>query len=518
MQNLPFDLVQDSVRVSGTGAATIHDVAIKSQEGADFVIPARVLAIKANFEEKERIKDQINDSRTAVNKRIEGLDNLITEVAKHGKDGSFHFDGRTIESLNALHAYHQDKTVDLRAEIRKLDQDLRRAEEEFNRASQDWDNTGYRWRTSGQYASIVVESEERDAVELTITYQVNNVAWFPFYDVRVTAETGEPTMHITYFGKVRQFSGEDWKDVPLVLSTARPANGAKQLPKLGALDASIVVPEPEERGFACRTEMMYDAAPMAYGGAPRMGRMMKCASASATVRSSNIASEFNIGRPATINDRTEEYKVSIGEFTLPTKLANVTVPSRNAAAYLIATSVNTSDYPLVAGQASVFLDGAFVNKIDFEDAVVSQKFEVSLGVDPAIRIEYKPVRTYQEQIGTVEKINAQVTEKITAVSNLRPNTVLLTIREQIPRSTDSRIKVSFFFRLPVKLSLQVRLEVPEAVEVAEASAEPKVGAEITPEKILDYIVQLEPGASSAFTVKYIIEHPQAEKIRYEEKF
>ncbi|EFO92165.1 hypothetical protein CRE_11145 [Caenorhabditis remanei] len=507
IQNLPFDLVQDSIRVSGAGEAVIHDVSVKNQEGADFVIPERVLAIKAIFEEKERAKDKINDSRTAVQKRIEGLDNLITEIAKHGKDGSFHFDGRTIESLNALHDYHQEKTVTLRAQIRTLDQEFRRAEEEFHRASQDYDNTGYRWRNSAQYASIVVESEG-GSVELTITYQVNNVAWFPFYDIRVTSgEAAE--MHITYFGKVRQFSGEDWKNVPIVLSTATPAHGVKTLPKLGALEASIVVPEPEcnQRGGYGgggygRNMVMACAAPQV----ERRAKSMRMTSAA--VKSSNIASEFSIGRPATIDDRTEEYKVNIGQFTLPTKLSNVTVPSRNAAAFLVANSVNSSDYPLVAGQASIFLDGAFVNKGEFEDAVVSQKFEVSLGVDPNIRVEYKPVRNYQEQSGTVEKINSQVTEKTTSVTNLRPNTVLLTIREQLPRSTDSRIKVSF----------RVRLESPEAKEVAESSTEPVVGAEITPEKILDYTVELAPGQSGTFTVRYVTEHPQAEQVSYEEKF
>ncbi|UMM30415.1 hypothetical protein L5515_012308 [Caenorhabditis briggsae] len=497
VQNLPFDLVQDSIRVSGSGEAVIHDVSVKNQEGADFVIPERVLAIKATFEEKERAKDKINDSRTAVQKRIEGLDNLITESVKNGKDGSLHFDGRTIESLNALHAYHQDKTVDLRAQIRTLDQEFRRAEEEFHRASQDWDNTGYRWRNSAQYASIVVESTDGGSVELTVTYQVNNVAWFPFYDIRVTSGD-DAEMHITYFGKVRQFSGEDWKNVPLILSTAKPAHGVKQLPKLGALEASIVVPEPTHRE---QHGMMY--AEMAYDAAPMMGRAM-FKNASATVKTSNIASEFSIGRPATIDDRTEEYKVNIGQFTLPTKLSNVTVPSRNAAAFLVANSVNSSDYPLVAGQASIFLDGAFVNKGEFEDAVVSQKFEVSLGVDPNIRVEYKPVKNYQERTGTVEKLNTQVTEKTTAVTNLRPNPVLLTIREQLPRSTDSRIKVT--------------LEFPEAKEVSESSAEPTVGAELTPEKILDYTVQLAPGEAQNFTVKYTVEHPAAEQVSYSENF
>uniref|UniRef100_A0A8R1I021 Protein F37C4.5 n=1 Tax=Caenorhabditis japonica TaxID=281687 RepID=A0A8R1I021_CAEJA len=499
IQNLPFDLVQDSVRVSGKGPATIHDVSVKNQEGADFVIPDRVLAIKATFEEKERAKDEINDRRTAVNKRIEGLDKLITEVAKNGSDGSFHFDGRTIESLNSLHAYHQDKTVSLRAEARVLDIEFRRAEEEFHLASQDYDNTGYRWRTFAQYASIVVESEEGGAVDLTVTYQVNNVAWFPFYDVRVTSGV-EPQLHITYFGKVRQFSGEDWKNVPIILSTAKPAHGAKQLPKLGALDASITVVEQEERNYSDRRSAR--GPPMAFGGS--MPTMKKMKMSSAVVKSSSIASEFSIGRPATIDDRTEEYKVNIGQFNLPTKLANVTVPSRNAVAYLIATSVNSSDYPLVAGQASVFLDGAFVNKIDFDDAVVSQKFEVSLGVDPAIRVEYKPVRTFQEQSGSVEKINSISTEKATLVTNLRPNTVLLTIREQIPRSTDSRIKVT--------------LQSPEATEVAEPSADVKVGAEITPEKILDYTVQLNPGETNTFIVKYVTKHPQAERVDYNENF
>ncbi|PIC36052.1 hypothetical protein B9Z55_015193 [Caenorhabditis nigoni] len=502
VQNLPFDLVQDSIRVSGSGEAVIHDVSVKKQEGADFVIPERVLAIRAIYEEKERVKNKISDSKTAVQKRIEGLDNLITESVKNGKDGSLHFDGRTIESLNALHAYHQDKTVDLRAQIRTLEEQDRKAQEEMMRALIDWQNTGYANRNSAQYASIVVESTDGGSVELTVTYQVNNVAWFPFYDIRVTSG-GDAEMHITYFGKVRQFSGEDWKNVPLILSTAKPAHGVKQLPKLGALEASIVVPEPEcntmRRGYGGGRGgyEMACAAPMAL-------RCKKMEMSSAFVKSSNIASEFSIGRPATIDDRTEEYKVNIGQFTLPTKLSNVTVPSRNAAAFLVANSVNSSDYPLVAGQASIFLDGAFVNKGEFEDAVVSQKFEVSLGVDPNIRVEYKPVKNYQERTGTVEKLNSQVTEKTTAVTNLRPNPVLLTIREQLPRSTDSRIKVT--------------LQSPEAKEVDEPSVEPTAGAEITPEKILDYTVELAPGESRTVVVKYVTEHPAEEQVSYEEKF
>jgi len=65
-------------------------------------------------------------------------------------------------------------------------------------------------------------------LDLTLSYIVPGASWTPAYDARVT--TADRTVELGYFGVVRQNTGEDWRDVALTLSTARPALGGGPAP------------------------------------------------------------------------------------------------------------------------------------------------------------------------------------------------------------------------------------------------------------------------------------------------
>lgn len=69
------------------------------------------------------------------------------------------------------------------------------------------------------------------------------------------------------------------------------------------------------------------------------------------------------------------------------------------------------------------------------------------------------------------------------------------------------------FKNPI---FQVILNCPEAMEVDEASVQPTVGATITPERVVNYTIQLEPGKSSNVVVKF--PSSQGVKIGYNEPF
>ena len=51
----------------------------------------------------------------------------------------------------------------------------------------------------------------------------HGVAWSPKYDLRMHSQEGQLQVH--YHGEVSQSTGEDWRDVCLVLSTATPSIG-----------------------------------------------------------------------------------------------------------------------------------------------------------------------------------------------------------------------------------------------------------------------------------------------------
>lgn len=67
---------------------------------------------------------------------------------------------------------------------------------------------------------VSVSSKETTISNFTISYLVKNASWFPTYDVRVK-DVVSP-INIQYKANINQSSGEDWKEVKLMLSTGNP--------------------------------------------------------------------------------------------------------------------------------------------------------------------------------------------------------------------------------------------------------------------------------------------------------
>ena len=145
------------------------------------------------------------------------------------------------------------------------------------------------------------------------------------------------------------------------------------------------------------------------------------------VQSSDIGftSTFDIPRAATIPSDDNVHKVSIGIINLKPEFEYETVPKKNAYAYIKAKVTNTSEYSLLSGPANVFFENNFVDKVQlflfiffkffpsklnllfFKTELKSyspqEEFTCSLGVDPSIKVEYKPVRKLKEQSGIISK-------------------------------------------------------------------------------------------------------------------
>lgn len=67
---------------------------------------------------------------------------------------------------------------------------------------------------------VTVSSKAALQTEFTINYVVHNASWFPTYDIR--AKNVNSPISISYKANVSQQSGEDWKNIKLILSTGNP--------------------------------------------------------------------------------------------------------------------------------------------------------------------------------------------------------------------------------------------------------------------------------------------------------
>lgn len=76
-----------------------------------------------------------------------------------------------------------------------------------------------------------------------------------------------------------------------------------------------------------------------------------------------------------------------------------------------------------------------------KDVFPQEEFECSLGVDPAIKVTYKPLKKYKTASGIFSKVTSTTYEQVTEVKNTHDYGVKLLVMDQLPRSTDERVKV-----------------------------------------------------------------------------
>ena len=75
----------------------------------------------------------------------------------------------------------------------------------------------------------------------------------------------------------------------------------------------------------------------------------------------------------------------------------------------------------------------------------SEKFTCSLGVDPAIKLIILPVKKLRGQTGMISKSVSVSYQHVFEVKNTKQEETKVTLSEQLPLSTDERIRVRKLF-------------------------------------------------------------------------
>jgi uncharacterized protein (TIGR02231 family) len=109
--------------------------------------------------------------------------------------------------------------------------------------------------------------------------------------------------------------------------------------------------------------------------------------------------------------------VTIGIIELKPEIEYESVPKKSTYAFIKAKVTNTSEYALLAGSANVFLDNNFVAKTQLKSYSPQEEFYCSLGIDPAIRIDYKPLKKFKGQSGMISKTTTTTYVQVSQMIN-----------------------------------------------------------------------------------------------------
>jgi len=161
-----------------------------------------------------------------------------------------------------------------------------------------------------------------------------------------------------------------------------------------------------------------------------------------SVQESSICTSFSIPRKTTILSDNKPHKVTIRLIKLTAKYTYVIIPKLSLHAYLKASIKNTSEnYPFLAGEINVFVDGNFVAKSNIKAVSPQESFSVYLGTDDAIRVTYPPGVFFKDTQGLLRKSNLRTTKHTITIKNTKSQDIDCVVFDQLPKSNDSQIKV-----------------------------------------------------------------------------
>ena len=153
--------------------------------------------------------------------------------------------GRTVATplanIKELNNYYAQEVLSVKKRSQELDEQLLKLNEELKRKQNSCDSIAKLKLKSITEIDVKVEAKQAGRADFSISYYVKNAGWYPSYDIRSNS-TKEP-LQLSYKANIFQNTKEEWKNVPVTLSSANPnrSNVAPQL-KTYWLDYGLSAP------------------------------------------------------------------------------------------------------------------------------------------------------------------------------------------------------------------------------------------------------------------------------------
>ncbi len=490
LEDLPSTLLPESVRASGRGTSTMRILGVDVAPTFHVEAPQeRVAGLRREIEEREDSDALLAQKEEALQARQEFLTKLSKASAGSLARGIAL--GKTEISAGAeVISFVDDNLSSTGQEMQEISGQRREVARELEKLRQELEQLQATRPLERRRVVVSVEAMEEGDLELEVSYLVRGARWQPLYDLRLVEDEGQ--VELTYLGSVSQQSGEDWENVALTLSTARPALSSvmpelepwfikerKPLrplpPTAKAMRGLTAAAEPMMAQAVAPADMMYESL--------REPFFREAEAVEAEVEEEGVALSFKVPRRMDIPGDGSAHKTTVTTVNLPPRLDYVAAPKLVEQAYRRATISNDSQHILLPGQVNIFHGTEFVGRTNFEDAIVpGQEFEIHLGVDDRISVTRELVesRVDKKFLGNNRRLLYGYRIE---VENLKSSVEKITVRDQVP--------------------------VPqhEAIKVQTGRIEPQPN-EQTDLGLIEWELSLEPKEKQEIRLDFMVEHPR----------
>ena len=416
-----------SISVKGSGDFTILSV----NKQINFIDQNPKTAEVIRLEEQ---LEKLQIERSSGQNKIASL-NEEQSVIQANKKITGNNTALSLQALQSISTYVRTRTFEIKNELIQLQLDDKKQKEEIVKVTNQLNILRSKINRPSSRLEIAVSSNVKQAVEIEITYMINNAGWRPFYDLRVD-DVNKP-LNMDYKAQVYQNSGVDWNKVDLTLSTGNPSLGGTK-PVLYPWYIDFYRAAAFNRTNKLNYAPERDASSISISAAGVFED--KGLSSMVNVQSQETSVDFNIAIPYSVPSDGKEYLVDIQKFSLPATYRHAAVPKLDKDAFLIANISGWDQFNLLAGSANIYFEGAYVAETFIDPRNTKDSLLLSLGRDKSVVITREKLKDFSSTKTIGSNITAERTYEIT-VRNTKKKEVSIVIEDQIPVSKQKDIEV-----------------------------------------------------------------------------
>jgi uncharacterized protein (TIGR02231 family) len=331
-----------------------------------------------------------------------------------------------------------------------------------------------------------VTVEDGTSHRITLSYRVpGSVSWEPYYELR--AHQVDESVTLACYVRMEQSTNEDWNNVGLLLSTARPSSGG-------------VAPEPRP-WFVDLAEAQSFTLQLKTRGLANEGwdQSLTNAEAQQSVNrpvtvpqartvDAGISLQYAMPGRVTLRSGEDPKKLFLTDEKMPAGFSYYVYPRVRPVAYLRADVQNSSDFVFLAGSANTYVGDEFTGKTSLANVAPGESASPSFGIDDRMKVHHQRTRLFTSRTGLFSRRTRVDFEFRTTIENYHTKPVTMTLVEQIPTSANDEVKVSL-----------TKLDLKGAVEDRDNGT-------------YTYTVTMQPQEKLIVNIGYAVEYPTATKI------
>ena len=410
----------DSISVQALGNVNIGEVSIQTLSGEQ--------AAQCQYQGAANVQTQQNNLAD-ISAELEAarltkayLQNL-TKVTQISTAGTLANNARDLET----------QAGSINKKIVELQKREARAKDDLNQLV-----AGSTTSVQNNVTQVSVRTASRSASSVKLHYQVRGASWEPTYQARLNTDNKQ--LNITASAVIAQQTGENWNNVPVILSTVNPnQTTTSQLPRVERLSLY----EEEQAKLSRYAQPMMEGAPVvvsardSYGGAENMAPLP---SFTVSSQNKNGITEYRLPQRVSIPSDGRRVRTIIDEQSGTSKLWLRSTPSAEAAAYWYASAPFLT--PAWAdGSLQLYRDDNYVGQSRYDYQSLKEQ-GIGFGIDPSLLVKQL---TDEDKKGDKGVFNRQQTKTIIQAyqfTNQHNRSVRMQVLGAEPVSSDDNIKVS----------------------------------------------------------------------------